>query len=50
MGDKGKQLKYASEARQSILAGVKAAFQEFLADKPEPLVELPSTQCMVIKL
>ena len=34
----------------SILAGVKAAFQEFFADKPEPLIELPSTQCMVIKL
>lgn len=34
----------------SILAGVKQAFQEFLADKPESLIELPSTQCMVIKV
>ena len=33
----------------SILAGVKAAFTEFLADKPEALVELPTTQCMIIK-
>ena len=34
----------------SILAGVRGAFDEFLADKPESLIELPSTQCMVIKL
>jgi len=34
----------------SILAGVKQAVHEFLADKPEPLIELPSTQCLVIKL
>lgn len=34
----------------SILAGVRTAFAEFLADKPEELVELPSTQCLVIKL
>ena len=34
----------------SILAGVRKAFEEFLADKPEALIELPSTQCMVIKL
>lgn len=33
----------------SILDGVEAAFAEFLADKPEELIELPSTQCMVIK-
>jgi hypothetical protein len=33
----------------SVLSGVKQAFQEFLADKPEDLVELPSTQCLVIK-
>jgi len=33
----------------SILAGVRQAFAEFLADKPEELIELPSTQCMVIK-
>jgi hypothetical protein len=33
----------------SILAGVRKAFAEFLADKPEGLIELPSTQCMVIK-
>lgn len=34
----------------SILAGVKKALHEFLADKPEELIELPTTQCMVIKL
>ncbi|MDZ4778846.1 MAG: TylF/MycF/NovP-related O-methyltransferase [Planctomycetia bacterium] len=34
----------------SILAGVRQAFAEFLADKAEELVELPSTQCLVIKL
>jgi len=33
----------------SILSGVRAAFAEFLADKPEPLIELPTTQCMVVK-
>lgn len=33
----------------SILAGVRQAFAEYLADKPESLVELPSTQCMVVK-
>jgi O-methyltransferase len=34
----------------SVLAGVKTAFQEFFADKPEKPMELPSTQCMIIKL
>jgi O-methyltransferase len=34
----------------SLLAGVRQAFDEFFADKPDPVVELPSTQCMVIKL
>lgn len=34
----------------SILAGVRQAFAEFLADMPEELVELPSTQCLIIKL
>lgn len=33
-----------------LLAGVEQAFQEFFADKPESIIELPSTQCMVIKL
>jgi len=33
----------------SILSGVKAAFTEFLADKPEALAELPTTQAMIIK-
>jgi O-methyltransferase len=33
----------------SVLAGVKTAFQEFLADKPEKPIEMPSTQCMFIK-
>jgi O-methyltransferase len=34
----------------SILAGVKKAFTDFLKDKPELPVQLPSTQCMLIKL
>ena len=33
-----------------ILVGVTKAFQEFFADKPERIIELPTTQCMVIKL
>lgn len=33
----------------SILVGVKKAFDEFLADKPEGLVDLPSTQCLLTK-
>ncbi len=33
----------------SILKGVKTAFSEFLADKPERAIELPSTQAMIIK-
>jgi hypothetical protein len=33
-----------------LLAGVEAAFTEFFADKPEDVIELPTTQCMVIKL
>jgi O-methyltransferase len=32
-----------------ILAGVMKAFKEFVADKPEGLIELPTTQCMIIK-
>lgn len=34
----------------SVLAGVKTAFAEFLADKREELIELPTTQCMIVKL
>lgn len=34
----------------SLLAGVRKAFDEFLEGRPEVLIELPSTQCMVIKL
>ena len=34
----------------SILAGVQKAFTEFLDDKPETLIELPSTQCLVVKM
>ncbi|MHC4176832.1 MAG: TylF/MycF/NovP-related O-methyltransferase [Planctomycetota bacterium] len=34
----------------SILTGVAKACDEFLEDKPEALIELPTTQCMVIKL
>lgn len=33
-----------------ILAGVRKAFEEFLADKPESLIEMPTTQCMIVKL
>jgi hypothetical protein len=33
-----------------LLAGVEQAFDEFFADKPESVIELPSTQCMVVKL
>ncbi len=31
-------------------SGVKAAFDEFLADKPEPLFELTGDQCMLVKI
>jgi O-methyltransferase len=34
----------------SLLAGVSKAFTEFFAGKTEKPIELPSTQCMVIKL
>jgi O-methyltransferase len=34
----------------SILAGVRKAVDEFLCNKPEKAVELPSTQCMIVKL
>jgi O-methyltransferase len=34
----------------SLLAGVRKAVDEFFADKPETPVELPSTQCMIVKL
>jgi O-methyltransferase len=33
-----------------LLSGVEKAFQEFFADKPEGIIEQPTTQCMVIKL
>lgn len=33
----------------SVLDGVGRAFHEFLADKPERLIELPTTQAMIIK-
>jgi hypothetical protein len=34
----------------SIPAGVKQAFDEFLADNPEEPIELPSTQCRVMEM
>ena len=34
----------------SLLAGVEKAFQEFFVDKPEEIIDLPTTQCMIIKL
>lgn len=33
----------------SILNGVRKAFSEFLRNKPEEVIELPTTQCMVIR-
>lgn len=33
-----------------ILAGVEQAFLEFFADKPEEIIDMPTTQCMVVKL
>ncbi|HEY5213543.1 MAG TPA: TylF/MycF/NovP-related O-methyltransferase [Acidobacteriaceae bacterium] len=30
--------------------GVKAAFDEFLADRPEPLIEMTGDQCMVVRI
>lgn len=33
----------------SILRGVKQAFDEFVSEIPEGLVEFPSTQCMIVK-
>ena len=30
--------------------GVKAAFTEFFADKPEPVIALTGDQCMIVKL
>jgi len=34
----------------SLLTSVQRAFTEFLADKRENLIELPTTQCMIVKL
>jgi hypothetical protein len=31
-------------------SGVRKATDEFFADKPEPVIELPTTQCMVVKI
>jgi O-methyltransferase len=33
----------------SILEGVRNAFAEFSADKRENVIEMPTTQCMMIK-
>ena len=33
-----------------ILAGVEQAFHEFFEDKPEEIIDQPTTQCMVVKL
>jgi O-methyltransferase len=32
-----------------LLAGVHRAFQEFMADKPEPIIEQPTTQALMVK-
>ncbi len=34
----------------SILAGVEQAFHEFFEDKPEEIIDQPTTQCMIVKL
>ena len=33
----------------SLLRGVKQAFDEFVTEIPEGLIEFPSTQCMIVK-
>ena len=33
-----------------LLAGVEKAFQEFFEDKPEGIIDQPTTQCMIVKL
>jgi len=33
-----------------LLSGVEKAFTTFFADKPERIIEMPTTQCMVVKL
>jgi O-methyltransferase len=33
-----------------LLAGVEQAFREFFQDKPEQIIDLPTTQCLVVKL
>jgi hypothetical protein len=30
-------------------SGVRKAFDDFFQDKPEPIIELPTTQCMIVK-
>lgn len=32
-----------------LLAGVEQAFDEFFVDKPEGIIDMPTTQCMVVK-
>jgi len=34
----------------SATQGVKRVFDEFFADKPEPILELSGSQCLVIKI
>ena len=33
-----------------LLAGVEQAFHEFFEDKPEEIIDQPTTQCMIVKL
>jgi hypothetical protein len=33
-----------------ISAGVRKAIDEFFADKPEPVIELCGSQCLVVKV
>ena len=39
-----------AELVRRMLGGDEGAFDEFFADKPEGIIELPTTQCMVVKL
>ena len=34
----------------SSVLGVKKAFDDFFQDKLEPVIELPGTQCLIVKL
>lgn len=31
-------------------SGVKKAFDDFFSDKPEPIIEMSGTQCLIVKV